>query len=212
MKMRFLSLAVSVVAVSLATAGFATPQISNAPDTTPTPPPAATLATPEATPAPPACPTPQPRPTPPPAVPYEKLMPFLPATPAGWTSEKPAGSTDQIEVFNLSTVSQTYQMGEEDNAPVVTVTLIDAGGHKGYFDATTVLWKSTIETPEGYDKTVVIDGMPGYEHYSKAANSSSLSVVVAQRYFIQIEVTNQDPKELREWLKKIDVKKLGELK
>lgn len=150
--------------------------------------------------------------TAPPVVPYEKLLPFLPATPAGWTAEKPSGSTTAIEVFNLSTATQTYEKGEEDNAPVVTVTIIDAGGHKGYFETTTGGWKVNAQTPEGYDKTVEIDGMPGYEHYSKAANSSSLSVIVAKRYFIQIDVTNQDPKELREWLKKIDLKKLAELK
>jgi len=163
-------------------------------------------------PAPAASATPSDRPAPPPVVPYEKLLPFLPQTPAGWTAEKPSGSTTEIEVFNLSTVAQTYQKGEEDNAPVVTVTMIDAGGHKGYFETTTMRWKMNAQTPEGYDKTVEIDGMPGYEHSSIATNSSSLSVIVAQRYFIQIEVANQDPKELREWLKKIDVKKLGELK
>ncbi len=208
MNMRFLWIVLLLPGV----AAFATPRITqhNPSEAVATP---AAVATP--TPVVPS-PTPQapaqPLPTAPPVVPYEKLIPFLPATPPGWTAEKPTGSTDQIEVFNLSTASQTYQKGEEENAPVVTVTLIDAGGHKGYFDAATVLWKSRIETPEGYDKTAVIDGMPGYEHYSKAANSSSLSVVVAQRYFIQIEVTNQDPKELREWLRKIDVKKLGLLK
>ena len=163
-------------------------------------------------PSPTTTPTPLPRPTPPPVVLYEKLLPFLPPTPAGWTAEKPSGSTNEIEVFNLSTATQTYQHGDEDSSPVVTVTLIDAGGHKGYFETTTGRWRINAETPDGYDKTVEIDGVPGYEHYSKEAKSGSLSVIVAQRYFVQIEVTNQDPKELREWLKKIDLKKLGELK
>lgn len=152
------------------------------------------------------------RPPPPPVVPYEKLLPFLPATPAGWTAEKPGGSTTEIEVFNLSTASQTYQKGDEENAPVVTVTIIDAGGYKGYFEATTVRWRGNSQSPDGYDKTVEIDGMPGYEHFNIASNSGSLSVIVAKRYFVQIEVANQDPKELREWLKKIEVAKLAELK
>ncbi|MCX6968290.1 MAG: hypothetical protein NTZ46_11060 [Verrucomicrobia bacterium] len=203
MRMRFLWLA--LVAGLPASECFAIPRITQNGT-------AEALPTAPSLPAANSTPQAQARPTPPGVVPYEKLIPFLPAAPAGWIAEKPSGSTDQIEVFNLTTVSQTYQKGEEDNAPVVTVTLIDAGGHQGYFESATVLWKTNAETPDGYDKAVEIDGMPGYEHYSKAANSSSLAVVAAKRYFIQIEVTNQDPKQLREWLKKIDVKKLGELK
>ena len=115
-------------------------------------------------------------------------------------------------VFNLSTATQTYQMGDDENAPVTTVTIIDAGGHKGYFDTATNKWKFTVQNKEGYDKAVEIDGMPGYEHYNKAVKSASLCVIVAKRFFVQIEVTNQDPKELREWLKKMDLKKMAELK
>ena len=159
-----------------------------------------------------ASPTPSARPTPPPVVPYEKLLPFLPATPEGWTAEKPDGSTTDIEVFKLSTVTQTYQKGDRGIVPVVTVTIIDAGGHKGYFETTTALWKMNAETSDGYDKTVEINGMPGYEHYAKGANSGSLSVVAGGRYFIQVEVTNLDPGELRVWLKKIDIKNLAQLK
>ena len=154
-----------------------------------------------------------PKPTPAAAVvPFEKLLPFLPETPAGWTSEKPNGSTTDVIAFTLSTATRTYQKGDDDNAPVATVTIIDAGGHQGYFDTATSSWKFTKETPEGYDKGVEIDGLPGYEHFNKTINSSSLCVITAKRYFIQIELTNQDPKELREWMKKIDLKKLGELK
>jgi len=155
---------------------------------------------------------PSPTTTPPTVVRYEKLIEFLPGTPSGWTAEKPSGTTAEIAGFNLSTATQTYQNGDDENAPVVTVTIIDAGGHKGYFETATGKWKLTIENAEGYDKTVDIDGMPGYEHYSKAAKSASLCVIVGKRFFVQIEVTNQDPKELREWFKKIDLKKLAELK
>ena len=198
MSKRFLGMAIAVVSLLSFSKIFASPQVGQeAPGSAPS------LAT---------SPTPSTRPSPPPVVPYQKLISFLPSVPEGWTAEKPSGSITDIEVFNLSTASKTYQKGDDDNAPVVTVTLIDAGGHKGYFESTTLQWKMNTQTPEGYDKTVEIDGMPGYEHYSKAANSGSLSVIVAKRYFVQIEITNEDPQQLREWLKKIDVKKLAELK
>jgi len=36
--------------------------------------------------------------------------------------------------------------------------------------------------------------------------------MVANRYFLQIELQNQDPKELQEWVKRIDLKKLAAIK
>lgn len=168
----------------------------------------------EATPKPPVVETPAPisRPAAPPVVAFERLIAFLPEPPAGWTAEKPSGSTNDIEVFKLSNATRTYQKGDEDEPPVTTVTILDAGGHQGYFDITTKAWQTSSETPDGYDKPVEIDGMRGFEHSSISAKSSSLWVVVGNRYFVQIEVTNQEPRELREWLKKIDLKKLAELK
>ena len=36
--------------------------------------------------------------------------------------------------------------------------------------------------------------------------------MVAKRYFLQIELQNQDPKELQEWVKRVDLKKLAAIK
>jgi hypothetical protein len=36
--------------------------------------------------------------------------------------------------------------------------------------------------------------------------------MVAKRYFVQIELQGEEPKELQEWIKRIDLKKLAEIK
>jgi hypothetical protein len=36
--------------------------------------------------------------------------------------------------------------------------------------------------------------------------------MIANRYFLQIELQGQDPKELQEWVKRIDLKKLAAIK
>jgi len=41
---------------------------------------------------------------------------------------------------------------------------------------------------------------------------STLWVMVAKRYFVQIELMGEDPKELQEWIKRVDLKKLAEIK
>ena len=103
-------------------------------------------------------------------------------------------------------------------------------------EATTGVWKQSSETPEGYSKSVTIDGNPGFEAYEKdretapqgsdaKSNSptptppasarhgnASLWVMVAKRYFVEIELQNQDPKELQEWIKRVDLKKLATIK
>jgi hypothetical protein len=163
-----------------------------------------------ATPTPPEA-TPTPRPPAPTVVPFEKLIAFLPKAPEGWSAEKPNGSVTDVEVFNLSTATQTYQKGEDEMAQVVTVTIIDAGGHNGYLKAITSGWKAA-STPEGTDKLVQIDGLQGFEHISLMPKAVSLAVIVGNRYFVQIDLTNMESKDSRDWLKKMDLKGLAELK
>jgi hypothetical protein len=41
---------------------------------------------------------------------------------------------------------------------------------------------------------------------------ASLWVMVAKRYFVEIELQRQDAKQLQEWIKRVDLKKLAEIK
>jgi hypothetical protein len=36
--------------------------------------------------------------------------------------------------------------------------------------------------------------------------------MIANRYFVQIELQAQDPKDLQEWVKRVDLKKLAAIK
>jgi len=36
--------------------------------------------------------------------------------------------------------------------------------------------------------------------------------MIADRYFVQIELQNQEPGELQEWIKRVDLKKLTTIK
>jgi hypothetical protein len=36
--------------------------------------------------------------------------------------------------------------------------------------------------------------------------------MIADRYFVQVELQNQDPGELQEWIKRVDLKKLAAIK
>jgi hypothetical protein len=141
-----------------------------------------------------------------------KLMPILPEPPAGWTAEKPEGSSDDVGGFKITNVHRDYAKGEGPDAPSASISILDSVANPDYVEATTNGWKQTSETPEGYSKSVTIDGNPGFEAYDKERKSGSLWVMVAKRYFVEVQMQNQDPKELQEWIKKVDLNKLADIK
>ncbi len=143
---------------------------------------------------------------------YEKLLPILPDAPPGWTADKPEGSTEDVGGFRITNVHRDYHKGEGDKAPTAAISILDSIANPDYVTATTAAWNNNSETSEGYSKSVTIDGNPGFEAFENESKHATLWVMVANRYFLQIELQNRDPKELQEWVKRVDLKKLGEIK
>jgi hypothetical protein len=143
-----------------------------------------------------------------------KLIPILPEAPAGWTAEKAEGSSDDVGGFKITNVHRDYRKGPPDasDAPTASISILDSVANPDYVEATTTGWNQNSETPEGYSKSVTIDGNPGFEAYEKDPKQASLWVMVAKRYFVEVQLQNQDPKELQDWIKRVDLKKLAEIK
>jgi hypothetical protein len=143
---------------------------------------------------------------------YPKLLPILPDAPSGWTADKPEGSTSDVGGFKITNVHRDYHKGEGTDAPLVSISILDSAANPDYVTATTATWKLSNETPDGYSKSVTIEGNPGFEAYEREQKHASLWVMIGKRYFVQIEVQNLDPKELQEWIKHVDLKKLEGIK
>lgn len=141
-----------------------------------------------------------------------RLIVLLPDPPEGWTSDKPEGATSESQGFPITTVGCVYVNGNADNAPTATINIIDSANNQQFQDATKAIWNSTDSSPQGYDKTVIVDGLPGFEHYTNADQTGVLWVIAGGRFFVQIETTRQKPAELEAWLGRIDLKKLAALK
>jgi hypothetical protein len=146
------------------------------------------------------------------AVDYQKLLPILPEPPADWTADKPEGSTEDVGGFRITNVHRDYRKGEGEKASSAAISILDSVANPDYVSATTEAWKSNSDTSEGYAKSVNIDGKPGFETFEKDTKHAALWVMIADRYFVQIELQNQDPSELQEWIKRIDLKKLAVIK
>ena len=143
---------------------------------------------------------------------YPKLLPILPDAPSGWAADKPEGSTSDVGGFKITNVHRDYAKGEGPDAPTASISILDSVANPDYVEATTNGWKQNSETPDGYSKSVTIDGNPGFEAYDKDQKQATLWVMLAKRYFVTVELHNQEPKELQEWIKKVDLKKLAEIK
>jgi len=142
----------------------------------------------------------------------DKLIPLLVDPPSGWTAEKAEGTTDDAGGVKITTVHRDYKKGDADNAPTTSISILDSAANPDYVSATTAAWNSSTTTPEGYTKALKIDDMPGFETYENEGKHGTLWLMVAKRYVLQIETQGQEAKELQEWLKRIDVKRLAGIK
>src|SRR3954452_15983025 len=143
---------------------------------------------------------------------YHKLLPLLPDAPAGWTADEPEGSTSEVGGFTLTNVHRDFKKGSGNNAPTAAISILDSAANPEYATATTAAWNYNSETLEGYSKSITVDGNPGFEAYETERKHGSIWVMVAKRYFVQVELTGSDPKELQLWMKRLDLKKLAEIK
>jgi hypothetical protein len=143
---------------------------------------------------------------------FSKLLPLLPEAPAGWTADKPDGSTVDAGGFKITNVHRDYKKGTADNAPTTAISILDSAANPDYVAATTAAWTMTTSTPEGYTKALTIDGIPGFETFENEGKHGTLWLMVAKRYVLQIETQGQDAKDLQDWLKRVDLKKVAEVK
>jgi hypothetical protein len=153
-----------------------------------------------------------PPPDAPDVVDFSKLLPLLPDAPPGWTTDKPEGSTSDVGGFKLTNVHRDYKKGEGDNSPTASISILDSAANPDYASATTAAWNYNSETSEGYSKSVTVDGYPGFEAFESDRKHGTLWLMVAKRYFVQVELQGEDPKRLQEWVKRVDLKKLAEIK
>jgi hypothetical protein len=143
---------------------------------------------------------------------YTKLLPLLPDAPAGWTADKPNGTTTDVGGFKLTNVHRDYRKGEGENAPTTAISILDSAANPDYVEATTAAWKFSTTSTEGYSKSVNVDGHDGFETFENEGKHGTLWLMVAKRYFLQIETQRQDPAALQEWIKRVDMKKLATIK
>jgi hypothetical protein len=143
---------------------------------------------------------------------FSKLLSLFPEPPSGWAADKAEGTTEDAGGTKITTAHRDYKKGEADNSPTTSVSILDCAANPEYVASTTAAWTMSTSTAEGYTKPLTIEGMPGYETFENEGKKGTLWLVVAKRYVLSIETQSQESKDLQEWLKRVDVKKLAEVK
>ena len=143
---------------------------------------------------------------------FSKILPLLPDKVEGFTAQKPDGSTTTMAAFSVSNVSREYRKGEGDNEQRVTIKISDGTGNEMFKAMHAVMPEFSSETTEGYEKGFKLDGNPAIEKYTTESKEGSLTVFLGGRFLVEVETHGLDKDAVQTWFKKIDVKKLAELK
>lgn len=141
-------------------------------------------------------------------VPFEKLLPFLPPAPAGFTAGKGEGEAINTEEDKYAIVSKDYLKDGDD----IRVVIMDAGRVKAKYRPI-LRWVGVVdEDTNDYTKGVNIDGNPGWEHFDRKFKTGNLHLMIGKRYLLTIHLNHVDRELMHTVYKSMDIKGLAALK
>lgn len=133
---------------------------------------------------------------------FKDLMEYLPDIPQGWTAQKPQGETNSFGDYGVSQVSQTFK--REDNDKQIKVSIFDGAFNSILSAPFQLTTEFNRESTQSYNKAVTIDNIPGREIYNYSNKQGSLHLLVDSRFLVQIEGSNIEEADLREWWRSLD--------
>ncbi|MGE0449995.1 MAG: hypothetical protein AB7Q29_10490 [Vicinamibacterales bacterium] len=139
---------------------------------------------------------------------FTQLQAALPEI-GGWERESPTGER-MTSPFAYSQASVTFRKGDAS----IDEKILDSGFNQLLFAPFAMFLASGYEkeSSNGFERSVTIDGNPGWEKWDSANKSAELNVVVEKRFLVQIEGNNlEDVKVLRTVLEQTDLKTLASL-
>lgn len=129
---------------------------------------------------------------------------------SGWERNKPTGER-MTSPFSFSQSTVTYKKGDAN----IDLKIMDSGFNQLLFAPFTMFMMAGYEkeTQDGYEKSVTVNGNPGWEKWDSGSKNGELSVVVNKRFLVQVEGHGvEDTKALKAVLDQTDLGKLASLK
>jgi len=138
---------------------------------------------------------------------FRELKKELPTRINGMKRTSAEGERSGWGGFNVATAKGEYEDGDK----YLEISIIDAGGMMGLAKIGLTAWAQAEvdrETEHGYERTTTIDGYKAYEKYDSKTKEGQVSLIVNERFIVNIEGDEITERDLNSARKKIDLKGL----
>lgn len=139
---------------------------------------------------------------------FRDLQTVLPEI-SGWTMDEPTGE----RMTSPIAYSQTEVDYSRDDQRI-EVKIVDSGFNQMLIAPWAMFLGAGYEreTDSGYEKSVSIDGHPGFERWDSGSKDGELNVVVAERFLVTVEGQDiDDTSVLHDVFSRLDTSKLAAL-
>lgn len=153
---------------------------------------------------------------PPSAVDPAKLKALLPEKLQGYAREQVNTQQMSMEDMAMSIAETTYaKPDDQSESPVsLSLTFADYGSNSPMGQATAA-WANmnfNRESDGEYEKTTKVQGFPALESYNRESKYGTVTVFVASRYIVTLNVTNLPAEKMVAAVNELPLKKLAEVK
>jgi hypothetical protein len=143
---------------------------------------------------------------------YTELKDMLPKKVSGFKMVDDYGGRKSMFGFRISQAEASYVDNKENE---IKISIIDFGSVKGIAGKAMLAWMSAEidnESDDGYEKTTEYKGYKAFEKYSYEKKDGKLSVIVAERFLVDVSGAGASMKTIKKAMSGVDLKKLKKLK
>ena len=143
---------------------------------------------------------------------YQELKALLPESLPGMKRTDATGEKSSAMGMQVSNAEGRYS---SDDGSSTTIKITDIGSMTGLAGMTAYAWAKVDidrESDTGYEKTTSFNGYKAHEKYDKSSKSGEISVLVGDRFIVEVDGSNVDMDAIKSTLGKVDLGKLNSMK
>jgi hypothetical protein len=143
---------------------------------------------------------------------FKELKALLPESLPGMKRTDATGEKTAAMGMQVSNAEGQYSA---DNGASMRVKITDIGSMTGLAGMAMYAWANVAvdrEGDNGYEKTSTIGGYKSHEKYDKSSKSGEVSVLVGDRFVVEVDGSDVDMDAIKNALGKVDLGKLNGMK
>lgn len=143
---------------------------------------------------------------------YKELKAMLPESLPGMKRTDATGEKTAAMGMQISNAEGRYS---SEDGKSVQIKITDIGSMSGLAGMTAYAWANVSvdrETDTGYEKTTTYNGYKSHEKYDKQNKSGEVSVMVGDRFVVEVDGSNVEIDVIKDALGKVNLGKLNSMK